>query len=346
MKLTTVLKQTVIVGILGGSLSAHAFETLPSKVPAPSDNPTTPEKVELGKQLYFDPRLSIDGTVSCNSCHNVMSSGTDNRPTSAGINGLRGGRNAPTVWNAAYLSAQFWDGRAATLEDQAKGPPLNPIEMGMPSEEAVEERLKAIPGYVDQFTKVFGDTNSVSYDNMAKAIAAFERTLITPNSPVDRYVSGDKSALSEQAVRGMQLFTETGCNACHSGANYAGPSLAIGQGFYQKFPTFPSKYDQQYNLSEDKGRFEVTKDKADMNMWRVPTLRNIAVTAPYFHNGSVATLHEAVRVMAETQLNKDLSNDDVDAIVAFLNGLTGEFPQITMPRLPDTNNSSLVGTVK
>ena len=346
MKLKTIIKQTVVVGILGGSLSVQAFETLPDKVPTPADNPTTPEKVELGKQLYFDPRLSIDGTVSCNSCHNVMSSGTDNRPTSAGINGLRGGRNAPTVWNSAYLSAQFWDGRAATLEDQAKGPPLNPIEMGMPSEEAVEERLKAIPGYVEQFNKVFGGSESVSYDNMAKAIAAFERTLITRNSPVDRYVNGDKNALSAEAVRGMKVFTETGCNACHSGANYAGPALPTGQGFYQKFPTFPSDYDKKYKLSDDKGRYEVTEDKADMNMWRVPTLRNVAVTAPYFHNGSVATLHEAVRIMAKTQLNKDLNNDDVDAIVAFLNGLTGEFPEITLPRLPDTDNSSLVGTVK
>ena len=218
--------------------------------------------------------------------------------------------------------------------------------MGMPSAEAVEERLNTIPGYVTQFTKIFDGDDPVSYDNMAKAIAAFERTLVTPNSPVDRYINGDKSALSEEATRGMKLFTETGCNACHSGANYAGPALAIGQGFYQKFPTYPSKYDQQYKLTEDKGRFEVTKDKADMNMWRVPTLRNIAVTAPYFHNGSVATLHEAVRVMAKAQLNKDLSNDDVDAIVAFLNGLTGTFPEITLPRLPDTDNSSLVGTIK
>ena len=346
MKLATVLKQTVIVGAIASSTSANAFETLPKKVPTPADNPTTAEKVELGKQLYFDPRLSIDGTVSCNSCHNVMSSGTDNRPTSVGINGLRGGRNAPTVWNAAYLSAQFWDGRAATLEDQAKGPPLNPIEMGMPSEEAVEKRLQAIPGYVKQFSSVFGGNDTVTYNNMAKAIAAFERTLITIDSPVDRYVDGDKTALSKQAIRGMKLFTETGCNACHSGANYAGPALPTGQGFYQKFPTFPSKYDQKYKLAEDKGRFEVTNDKADMNMWRVPTLRNVAVTAPYFHNGSVATLHEAVRVMAKTQLNKELNNDDVDAIVAFLNGLTGEFPEITLPRLPDTDNSSLVGTVK
>lgn len=346
MKLKTMLAQGMAIGLMTCAVSVNALEVLSETVPTPEDNKNTPAKVELGKQLYFDPRLSIDGTVSCNSCHNVMSSGTDNRPTSAGINGLRGGRNAPTVWNAAYLSAQFWDGRAATLEDQAKGPPLNPIEMGMPSESAVEERLQSIPGYVALFTSVFGGDKPVSYDNMAKAIAAFERTLITRNSPVDRYIKGEKGVLSSEAVRGMKLFKETGCNACHSGGNYAGPALPTGQGFYQKFPAFPSDYDKKYNLSEDKGRFEVTGDKADMNMWRVPSLRNIAVTAPYFHNGSVASLHEAVRVMAKTQLNKDLKENDVEAIVAFLNGLTGEFPTITLPRLPDTENSSLVGTAK
>jgi len=333
--------------LLACSMSASAFEALPKEVPTPADNPTTPEKVELGKQLYFDPRLSIDGTVSCNSCHNVMSNGTDSRATSAGIDGQRGGRSAPTVWNAAYLTAQFWDGRAATLEDQAKGPPLNPIEMGMPSEQAVVDRLQTIPGYVAQFETIFGGKQAVSYDNMAKAIAAFERTLITRNSPFDQYLAGDKKALSAQALRGMQAFEKHSCNACHSGANFAGPtSLPMGEGFYQKFPMVASKYDAQYQLTDDKGRYEVTKDKADMNMWRVPSLRNIALTAPYFHNGSVATLEEAVRVMGKTQLNADISDKDVADITAFLETLNGEFPAISMPRLPDTVNSSLVGSEK
>ncbi len=328
--------------------SASAFEALPKEVPVPADNPITAEKVELGKQLYFDPRLSIDGTVSCNSCHNVMASGTDARATSVGVDGQRGGRSAPTVWNAAFLTAQFWDGRAATLEDQAKGPPLNPIEMGMPSAEAVVERLNSIPGYVEQFKAVFGGENAVSYDNMAKAIATFERTLITRNSPFDRYIQGDESAISAQAKRGMKAFEKASCNACHSGANFAGPtSLPMGEGFYQKFPMIAgTQYDAKYKLSEDKGRFEATKDKADMHMWRVPSLRNIAVTAPYFHNGSVETLDEAVRVMAKTQLNIDMSDRDVADIVAFLETLTGEFPSITMPRLPDTVGSSLVGSQK
>ena len=335
---------SAVATLLAGNLVSAA--ALPTMVPTPADNPTTSEKVELGKQLFFDPRLSIDGTVSCNSCHNVMSSGTDNRPTSVGINGQRGGRNAPTVWNAAFLSAQFWDGRAASLEDQSKGPPLNPIEMGMPSEAAVVERLSSIPGYVEQFNAIFKGKNAVSYDNMAKAIAAFERTLVTRNSPYDRYVSGDKTALSQQAQRGKQVFEQSGCNACHSGTNFAGPALPTGQGFYQKFPSNSSGYDKKYDLLADKGRFEATKDEADMNMWRVPSLRNIALTAPYFHNGSVKTLDEAVRVMAKAQLNLDISDKDAADVVAFLNSLSGEFPEISMPRLPDTVNNSLVGSIK
>ncbi len=330
-----------------GISNAYADEALPKVPPEPADNPTTAAKVELGKQLFFDPRLSIDGTVSCNSCHNVMSSGTDNRATSVGVDGQRGGRSAPTVWNAAFLTAQFWDGRAATLEDQAKGPPLNPIEMGMPSEKAVEERLSSIPGYVEQFKAVFGEEDAVTYDNMAKAIAAFERTLITHDSPYDLYVQGNKQAMSEQALRGKEVFEKSGCNSCHSGANFAGPTeLPTGQGFYQHFPTYDSKHVKIYHLTEDKGRYEVTKAKDDMNKWRVPSLRNVALTAPYFHNGSVATLDEAVRVMAKTQLDKELSDQQVADTVVFLESLTGERPEISMPRLPDTTGSSLVGTVK
>ncbi len=318
--------------------SVMAFEPLPANPPVPADNPMSAAKIELGKQLYFDPRLSVDGTVSCNSCHNVMASGTDNRPVSVGVDAQKGGRSAPTVWNAAFLSAQFWDGRAATLEDQAKGPILNPIEMGMPSEKAAVDRIKAIPGYVQQFKAVFGGKDPVTYDNIAKAIATYERTLITPNSDFDKYMRGDKSALSAAAVRGMKTADKMGCTSCHMGPNFAGPELPVGQGFYQKFPTYGSKYDKQYSLKDDKGRYEVTKDKSDMHMWRVPTWRNVAVTAPYFHNGSVATLDEAVRVMAKTQLNKSVSDKEVADIVAFLNSLTGEYPVQTMPTLPETAN--------
>ncbi len=337
---------TCIAILLVGASSASAFEALPKNIPTPPNNPTTAAKVELGKQLYFDPRLSIDGTVSCNSCHNVMANGTDSRATSVGVDGQRGGRSAPTVWNAAFLSAQFWDGRANTLEDQAKGPPLNPIEMGMPSEAAIVERLSSISGYAKQFNKVFGGKDAVSYDNMAKAIAAFERTLVTRNSPFDRFLAGDKKALSSQAQNGMKLFKESGCNACHSGPNFAGPLMQAGQGFYQKFPMFASDYDAKYKLLEDTGRHEVTKDESDKNVWRVPSLRNIALTAPYFHNGSVQTLDEAVRVMAKGQLNKELTDKETADLVAFLESLSGEFPKIDMPRLPATSGGSIVGAAR
>ncbi len=325
------------------AFSAAAFEVLPETVPAPADNPTTAAKVALGKQLYFDPRLSVTGTVSCNSCHNLMANGTDNRPVSVGVFGKQGGRSAPTVWNAAFLSSQFWDGRAASLEDQAKGPILAGVEMGMPSEAAVIERLQKIPGYVTQFKAVFGTKDGLSYDNVAKAIAAFERTLITPNAPVDRFLQGEKSALSAAAQRGMKTVQEVGCTACHTGPNYAGPAgLPVGQGFYQKFPTFPSRYNKQYGFMADLGRFQVSHDEADKHMWRVPTWRNVALTAPYFHNGSVQALDEAVRVMAKAQLNKELTGAQVTDIVAFLNGLTGELPTVGMPRLPETSNTTLL----
>ena len=336
---------SVLFGIFGliATEAALAFDALPDQPPIPADNPMSAAKVALGKQLFFDPRLSVNGTVSCNSCHNVMSSGTDNRSVSVGVGGQKGGRSAPTVWNAAFLTAQFWDGRAATLEDQAKGPILNPIEMGMPNEQAVIDRLSKIPGYVAQFDDVFG--GKLSYDNVAKAIAAYERTLLTPNSAFDLYMKGDKEALSSAAERGMKTVRDVGCTACHTGPDFAGPKMPMGQGFYQKFPTFAgTEYEKKYRLADDLGRYTVTKSDGDRNMWRVPSWRNVALTAPYFHNGSVATLDEAVRVMAKTQLDKNLSDRQVKDIVAFLNSLTGEFPEQTLPRLPDYANGSVVET--
>ncbi len=336
-----------VAGLVAFGLAgqAMALEALPAQPPVPADNPLSAAKIELGKMLYFDPRLSVDGTVSCNSCHNVMTNGTDNRPVSVGVKGQKGGRSAPTVFNAAFLSAQFWDGRAATLEDQAKGPILNPIEMGMPSEAAVLERLGKIPGYVSKFAEVFGGEDSLTYDNVAKAIAAYERTLVTPNSAFDRYMRGDKTALPKEARRGMKLVQSVGCTACHNGPNFSGPAnLPVGQGFFQKFPTFTDNdYVEKYDLMRDTGLHTVTKKAADRHMWRVPTWRNVALTAPYFHNGSVQTLDEAVRVMAKTQLNKTLKEKDVRAIVAFLNALTGEIPPQTLPQLPQTVNMSVVG---
>ena len=326
---------------LGATLSASAatspWQPLPDTAPAPADNPTTPAKVELGKMLYFDPRLSSTGTVSCFSCHNVMEGGDDHRPTSIGVHGHVGGRNAPTVWNAAFLSTQFWDGRAASLEDQAKGPPANPIEMGMPNLDAVVGRIRNIPGYAPYFAKAFGAGDTVTLDNADKAIAAYERTLITPNSAYDRYAKGDTQALTAQQVRGLNTFAEVGCTSCHQGPTFAGPALPVGTGFFMKFPTYPdSPYVKKYDFLSDTGRASSTKNDADRNLWRVPSLRNLVYTAPYFHNGQVHTIDEAVRVMASTQLNRTLEPAQVADIAAFLESLTGPFPDQQMPRLPPT----------
>jgi cytochrome c peroxidase len=346
-------KQYLVAPVLAAVLTASAaaafdpagFSPLPPQPPIPTDNVMTPAKIELGKQLYFDPRLSFDGTLSCNSCHNVMAGGDDDRATSAGIRGQRGGRNAPTVWNAAYLTVQFWDGREPSLEGQAKGPVINPIEMGMPDHAVAIARLRTIPGYVQAFADTFGGGNAaLSIDNVAKAIAAYERTLITPGDPFDRFLAGDKKAISKDAIAGAELFRSVGCIACHSGGAFAGPdALPMGAGFFQKFPTFAkSPYVAQYDLASDLGRFDVTKAETDKHMFRVPTLRNIALTAPYFHNGSVATLDEAVRVMASTQLDRKLSDKDVKRLVAFLEALTGPMPEQALPRLPEVSGRSAV----
>lgn len=340
------MNKPVIAILLGSFMTTQAaaveWKALPEIAPAPADNPTTEAKVELGKMLYMDPRFSSTGTVSCNSCHNVMEGGDDSRTVSMGVHGKTGGRNAPTVWNAAFHSVQFWDGRVNLLEDQAKGPVTNPVEMGMSDIEKAMNQVRAIPGYRPYFDKAFGE-NSMTVDNAAKAVAAFERTLITPDSPYDRFVKGDKAALNEQQQKGMQKFADVGCVACHSGAAFNGPQNEFGEGFYAKFPTFSdSTYVNKYTLSKDIGRQEATGKKEDAHMFRVPTLRNITDTAPYFHNGSVNDLHEAVRIMAATQLNQELSQQDTDDIVAFLTALTGEYPQIIMPRLPATSGKSIV----
>ncbi|HHH44508.1 MAG TPA: cytochrome-c peroxidase [Gammaproteobacteria bacterium] len=336
---------SIVFALTTNTATAYEWQALPEQAPAPADNPTTAEKVELGRLLYMDPRFSQTGTVSCNSCHNLMLGGDDNRPVSMGVHGKTGGRSAPTVWNSAFSSAQFWDGRAASLEDQARGPVTNPVEMGMSDLEKAMNRVRAIPGYKPYFERAFGTDNPMTVDNAAKAVAAFERTMITPDSPYDRFVKGDKEALTEQQQRGMKTFADTGCTSCHSGPAFNGPTMAAGTGFFMKFPTFEdSDYVQRYDLMKDKGRFEVTGKKEDLHLFKVPTLRNIALTAPYFHAGQVATLDEAVKVMAKVQLNKTLSDEQVADIVAFLNGLTGGFPEQKLPRLPATPGWTLIGS--
>lgn len=320
------------------------FGALPTKAPAPKDNPMTPAKIELGKILYFEPRISHPGTISCNSCHNVMAGGDDARAVSIGIGAQKGKRSAPTVWNSAFLTVQFWDGRAPSLEEQAKGPITNPIEMGMKSHEVAIERINQIPGYIELFRKAFPkDKNPVNIDNAVKAIATYERTLITPNSRFDKFIKGNKKALTAQEQRGMKLVEEVGCTACHYGPNFSGPIAPETEGHFQKFPQNPNpEIEQKYRFTDDLGRYEVTKKAEDKNVYRVPTWRNVALTAPYFHNGAVKSLQEAVRVMAKLQLDVDLKNEQVEDIVAFLNTLTGEFPKQTMPRLPELPNQAMI----
>ncbi|MHB1619153.1 MAG: cytochrome-c peroxidase [Sulfuricella sp.] len=333
---------------LGGFSLAQAFGEFPAKVPVPANNPMTPEKIALGKQLYFDPRISLSGTESCDTCHNVASNGTDNLGHSFGVFGkVDVPRNTPTVFNAAFNTVQFWDGRANSLEAQAKGPITNPVEMGMPNGEAVVKRLQQIPGYQKEFAQVFGGKDPITFDNVAVAIATYERTLITPDSPYDRYVKGDKEAFNATATTGMGLFKSLGCDTCHAGPMFDNPGTPMGTGFFQKFPIQPknpqcAKYEQKYQFMKDPGRFGVTHNPADKYFYKVPGLRNVALTAPYFHNGSVQTLPQAVRVMAACQLDKSLNDEQVKDVVAFLDSLTGKFPKETLPHLLQTPNTSIL----
>lgn len=316
-----------------------AWDALPQQAPFPADNPMTTAKIELGKQLFFDPRFSSTGTVSCNTCHNLMLGGDDNRPLAMGVHGLTGPRNSPTVWNSAFHASQFWDGRAASLEEQAKGPVVASVEMGMNNLDTAINRVRAIPGYRTAFAEVFGGREPVSIDNAARAVAAFERTLITPNSPYDRWARGDTGAMTAQQVRGLRQFDQLGCTGCHQEPLFGGPRKPGGH--FAVFPFHDGEFVDQYRLREDSGRFAATGRESDRHKYKVPTLRNVALTAPYFHNGAVPTLEQAVRVMAAAQMNVALTDDQVADIVAFLHALTGEFPAITLPRLPPTLGSSL-----
>jgi cytochrome c peroxidase len=324
----------------------EAFLPLPKSPPVPEDNLITPAKTALGKELFFDTRLSYTGTVSCNSCHNVMAGGEDGRAVSVGALGKAGKRSAPTLWNVAYQTVYYWDGRAPSLEAAIKEHLISTTEMGMPDEASVLARLSLIPGYRDQFEHAFRKSGELNYGNITRAIATYIRTLVTLGSPFDRYLEGDKNAVTATVLQGHREFIEVGCASCHFWVNFAGPvpglAFQMGEGFYELFPNYQgSKYDKIYRLKEDMGRYLVTKQAMDKRMWRVPTLRNIAITAPYFHNGSVATLEEAVRVMGKTQLDQELTDQQVSDIILFLNSLTGEFPQQTMPQLPPLPNSAL-----
>jgi len=294
------------------------FKVLP-KVAENPNNAITDEKVKLGKILYYDNRLSKDKTQSCNTCHNLATYGVDNLPTSPGDNGGNGTRNSPTVLNSALQFVQFWDGREPDVEAQAGGPILNPVEMAMPDEHAVTSRLAETKIYPELFKAAFPDEeNPITYDNLKKAIGAFERTLITP-SKFDDYLAGNEAALNEQEQKGLQTFIEVGCTTCHIGEN-------LGGTMYHKFGLFSSYAEMLKTEAIDNGKFDVTKEEADRFFFKVPILRNIEKTGPYFHDGSVASLEEATKVMGKLQLNKDLTDEQVNDLVVFMNALTGEVP--------------------
>lgn len=306
------------------------FQALPTDEEMQKAQAFSAEQVKLGQQLFFEPRLSLGNTVSCNSCHNLASGGVDNLPTSQGHQGEFGGRNSPTVLNAALLGSQFWDGRAADVEEQAGGPLLNPVEMAMPSEEAVVKKIAQIPEYQEAFKAAYPEDGAITFKNITTAIAAFERTLLTPTK-WDEYLKGNVQALNDQERAGLRSFINNGCVACHKGANLGGDSFqkfGLVQGPYWKFI--------EDDNTHDEGRFEVTKNEGDKFFFRVPGLRNVSKTYPYFHNGSVWDLSEAVKIMGLAQLGKELPQEEIDNIVAFFNSLSGSVsPEArTLPELP------------
>ncbi len=295
--------------------SAQAlFKALPETA-VNEANAMTEAKLKLGKILYFDNRLSKTETQSCNTCHNLATYGVDNKPTSAGDNGGLGSRNSPTSLNAALHFTQFWDGRMKDVEEQAGGPILNPVEMAIPNEKFLLDRLSKVEAYKKLFKEAFPtDANPLTYKNIQNAIGAFERTLITP-SKFDKYLTGDHSAMSEEEKKGLQTFVNSGCGSCHNGA-------VLGGNMFQKFGVFAKYEDFTKSKTLDEGRFTVTKNEADKSIFKVSGLRNIEKTAPYFHDGSVESLEQAIKIMAKVELNKDLTDAETVEIATFLKSLT------------------------
>ena len=305
------------------------FKPLPDLAEMQKVRPFTEEQVKLGQQLWYETRLSKGNTVSCNSCHNLATAGMDNMPTSAGHKSQFGARNSPTALNAALLGSQFWDGRAADVEEQAGGPLLNPVEMANATEADAAAKIAGIPEYQEKFKAAFPEDGAVSLKNITTALGAFERTLLTPTR-WDDYLKGNVSALSEQERKGVRAFMDNGCMSCHSGVN-------LGGTMFQKFGLVDGPYWKHIDdPKHDKGRADVTKKAEDEFFFRVPGLRNVERTYPYFHNGSVWELDKAVNIMAKAQLGKTLASEDTENIVAFLKALSGNVPESarTMPELP------------
>lgn len=292
------------------------FKPLPS-VADNANNPVTESKVKLGKLLYYDARLSRTGNNSCNSCHNLANYGVDNKATSTGDAGKQGNRNSPTVFNAALHNMQFWDGRAKDVEEQAGMPILNSVEMAIPHKGFLVDRLRKIHPYPQMFKAAFPDqTKPLTYENLQKAIAAFERTLLTP-SRFDQFMQGDRNAITQDEKEGLKVFIASGCISCHNG-------VGIGGGSLQKFGIVTDYRTLTKSSFNDEGRKTVTKENSDKDLFKVPGLRNAAGTYPYFHDGSVANLDSAVKIMGKAQLNKTLSVTEEKQIVAFLNSLKGD----------------------
>ena len=330
-------------GLLAGAQSALAnnelrdrasqlFSAVPEEPPVIDGNELTDAKVELGKMLFFEPRLSSSHLISCNTCHNVGGGGHDYLPVSIGHGWQKGPRNSPTVYNAVFNAAQFWDGRAADLAEQAKGPVQAGVEMASTPERVVAT-LNSIPEYVERFKESFpGESDPVTFNNMAVAMEAFEATLITPHAPFDRWLTGDDSAMNDKEKEGLALFMNKGCIACHAGVNFGGQSY---------FPFGLVKRPGADILPVgDKGRFEVTQTATDEYVFRAAPLRNIELTAPYFHSGAIWSLEEAVAVMGTAQLGTELDDTEVRSIVAFLKTLTGDVPQVMYPELPPSTNDT------
>ncbi|WP_394129069.1 cytochrome-c peroxidase [Shewanella maritima] len=319
---TIAVALTAIVGITA-VVKTTASPSEPISVIKPAVI-TEPEKVELGKMLYFEPRLSISGFISCNSCHNLSLGGVDALPTSIGHEWQQGPINSPTVLNADFMLAQFWDGRAKDLKEQAAGPIANPMEMGYTHELAVDT-VASMPAYVARFKDVYG-TDEVNIDRITDAIATFEKTLVTPNSPFDQYLEGDKKAISEDAKAGYALFKDRGCVSCHNGP-------AVGGTMYMKMGLVKPFHTDNPSV----GRKAVTGRDSDKFVFKVPTLRNIELTYPYFHDGSVWTMEEAVNTMSDIQLGRLFNEQETAQVVEFMKTLTGEQPQIVLPILPPSN---------
>lgn len=276
-----------------------------------------PEKVALGKYLYFDTRLSKDGNISCNSCHNLNTYGVDNKAFSPGDTGALGGRNSPTVFHAALHNMQFWDGRAKDVEEQAGGPILNPVEHNIKSEKELEDRLRKVDIYKEKFAAIYkSEKEPITFANITNAIGAFERTLM-PESRFDKFLEGDMTALSAQEKKGLDTFISVGCITCHNG-------VAMGGQMFQKFGVYGDYWQETKSAKVDNGLADLSKKDAEKYFFKVPGLRNIEHTGPYFHDGSVKDLKEAVRIMASLQTNVKLSQEQIDDITVFLGSLSSD----------------------